>query len=52
MTKDNRTVEKQIEIAAAPETVWRALTEAEEITRWYAPKAETTPGVGGRLFLS
>ena len=29
-----RTVETQIEIEAPIEAVWKALTEAEEITRW------------------
>jgi uncharacterized protein YndB with AHSA1/START domain len=48
----SRTIEKQVRITATPEAVFRALTDAEEITRWFAPQAEATPGAGGRIFLS
>lgn len=47
-----RTVETQIEINAPVEAVWKALTEAEEITRWFAPEARTKPGVGGHIWMS
>lgn len=47
-----RTFETQIEIDAPVETVWKALTEAEEITRWFAPQARTKPGVGGHIWMS
>lgn len=36
-----------IEIRASKEEVWRALTEAEEIVKWFSPEARVTPGAGG-----
>ncbi len=30
-------IERSVLIAAAPERVWRAVTEASELERWYAP---------------
>jgi uncharacterized protein YndB with AHSA1/START domain len=51
MTK-TRTVETQLEINAPVEAVWKALTEAEEITRWFAPEARVQPGVGGHIWMS
>lgn len=47
---DTRSHETQIEIDAPIEEVWRAITEAREIEKWFAPKAEVTPGVGGKMF--
>jgi uncharacterized protein YndB with AHSA1/START domain len=46
-----RTVEDEIEIAAPVEAVWRALTEAEELARWFPTEAQVTPGVGGEIRL-
>jgi uncharacterized protein YndB with AHSA1/START domain len=40
------------EIAAPPETVWRALTEAQELSRWFAIEARVEPGEGGKIWLS
>ena len=47
-----RTQEHAVEIAAAPAAVWRALTEADELTRWFADEARVTPGLGGRQWVS
>jgi uncharacterized protein YndB with AHSA1/START domain len=47
-----RKVEIEIEIPATPEEVFRGLTEAEQIMRWFAPIAEVKPGVGGTVFVS
>lgn len=44
--------EFELEIGATPEEVWAALTEADGITRWFAPEANVTPGQGGSLTLS
>lgn len=44
--------ENEIEIAAPPADVWRALTEGEELTRWFAVKAEVEPREGGRWKVS
>lgn len=44
--------ESAIEIQATPEEVWAALTEAEQLTAWFAPEAEVHPGVGGSIRVS
>lgn len=38
-----RSIEAQIEIAAPIEAVWKALTDAEEMTRWFPLEAGTNP---------
>jgi uncharacterized protein YndB with AHSA1/START domain len=43
----SRSHENEIEIDAPPADVWRALTEGEELARWFAVAAEVEPGVGG-----
>jgi uncharacterized protein YndB with AHSA1/START domain len=47
-----RTLVVEMEIAAPPETVWRAITEGEGIASWFAFQAETDPRAGGFVFLS
>jgi uncharacterized protein YndB with AHSA1/START domain len=47
-----RTFEKVVEIDAAPEEVWKAISEAGEITKWFSTKAEVEPGVGGTISLA
>lgn len=49
--KATRTVRDEIEIAAPVEAVWRALTEAEELVRWFPLEAKVTPGTGGNIWL-
>ena len=49
---DSQQLTAEIELEAPLDAVWKALTEAEEITRWFSLQAETTPGVGGSLDLS
>jgi uncharacterized protein YndB with AHSA1/START domain len=46
-----RTVQDEIEIAAPVEAVWRALTEADELTNWFSLEAKVTPGAGGTIWL-
>lgn len=46
---DRRTIETSIKLRATPEAVWRALTDAEELTRWFPIEASVTPGVGGTI---
>jgi uncharacterized protein YndB with AHSA1/START domain len=41
-----------VEIAAPAEAVWQALTQAEDLMRWFAPQARVTPGAGGEIWLS
>ena len=38
----------EIEIAADAESVWKAVSEAEELTRWFVEDAEVEPGEGGK----
>src|SRR5208282_609835 len=50
--KKERRVEREIEVDAYVEQVWKALTEAKELTRWFPLEARVTPGVGGKIFVS
>jgi uncharacterized protein YndB with AHSA1/START domain len=49
---EHRKHDLTIEIDAPVEEVWKAITEAENIVRWFAPEARVTPGEGGSVFLS
>jgi uncharacterized protein YndB with AHSA1/START domain len=52
-TKDNvpapagRAHQTRVVIDAPIEEVWKAITEADAIARWFAPKMTVQPGVGG-----
>jgi uncharacterized protein YndB with AHSA1/START domain len=41
--------ETRVEIDAPIEEVWKALTEAKEIARWFAPNMTVEPGAGGAV---
>ena len=45
--KKSRSYEKQFEVYAPAEAVWKAITEGEELTRWFCERATCAPGVGG-----
>jgi uncharacterized protein YndB with AHSA1/START domain len=45
--KKGRSYEKKFEVAAPPEAVWKAITEGEELTRWFCVAATCQQGVGG-----
>ena len=45
-----RKIEASIDIAAPADRVWRALTEARELTRWFPLEARVVPGVGGSMY--
>lgn len=49
--ESGRSVERVLEIGAPVERVWRALTEAQELERWFSPRARSTPGEGGLITL-
>jgi hypothetical protein len=51
-TADTRNVESHIEINAPAEVVWKALADAEELTRWFPLQARVTPGLGGSVWIS
>lgn len=46
-----RSVERQIEIAAPVNAVWKALTDAEELIRWFPLEARVTAGPGGAIWM-
>ena len=46
--KKGRSYEKKFEVAAPPEAVWKAITEGEELTRWFCQEASCEPGLGGK----
>ena len=47
-----RVIETTVEIAAPVSAVWKALTDAKELERWFPLEARVTPGVGGEVFMS
>lgn len=47
-----RTQEHEIAIDASVEAVWAAITDAEELTRWFVETAKVEPGVGGTFTIS
>jgi uncharacterized protein YndB with AHSA1/START domain len=49
MTEKRRAFEMSLDIAASADDVWRALTEAEELVRWFPLEARVTPGPGGSI---
>jgi uncharacterized protein YndB with AHSA1/START domain len=50
--QDTRAFEMAIEIEASRDSVWSALTEAEELVRWFPLQARVRPGVGGTMWIS
>lgn len=44
-----RSHEHRLEISASPEAVWKAITDAQELVRWFPLAAESTPGAGGEI---
>jgi uncharacterized protein YndB with AHSA1/START domain len=47
-----RSHEERVALDAGPDVVWRALTDAEELARWFPLRATVEPGVGGSISLS
>lgn len=48
----DRRQEHEIEIDASRDAVWKAITDAEELTRWYVEDARVEPGEGGSQWVS
>ena len=42
----------EIVIDAPIEAVWKAITDGEELTRWFVEEASVEPGVGGTITIS
>jgi uncharacterized protein YndB with AHSA1/START domain len=40
-------IERELELAAAPDRVWRALTDSSELARWFSQRAEIPTHEGG-----
>jgi len=51
-TPETRQHETVVEIPATVEEVWNAITQASEVTRWFAPIARIDPREGGEYFVS
>lgn len=49
---ETRSLEKEVEIDAPAEAVWKAVSEAEELVRWFPLEARVEPGEGGSIYLS
>ena len=49
---DTRSIERTIRIAASPDDVFRALTEANELTNWFPVQAKSDPREGGSVWMS
>jgi uncharacterized protein YndB with AHSA1/START domain len=47
-----RKIEKEIVLDASPDTVWRMLTDPQELARWFPLEAKVVPGAGGEISLS
>jgi uncharacterized protein YndB with AHSA1/START domain len=50
--KPRRSIERTIEIDAPVEVVWKAISEGEELAKWFPLDARVTPGVGGTVWMS
>jgi uncharacterized protein YndB with AHSA1/START domain len=46
-----RSHEHIVTINASTEAVWKAITDADELTNWFPTEAEVTPGEGGTIRL-
>jgi uncharacterized protein YndB with AHSA1/START domain len=51
-THKPRAIETTLEIDAPLSAVWKAITDAKELERWFPLEARVTPGVGGEIFMS
>lgn len=49
---ETRSHRHEVVLPAAAEAVWRAITEPEELKRWFPLDARVTPGAGGRIELA
>lgn len=48
----SRLIDKEVFIDATPDAVWRALTDAAELTRWFPVDARVEGGLNGSVWLS
>jgi uncharacterized protein YndB with AHSA1/START domain len=45
-----RSYEMAVDVDASPEAVWRAISDPEELVRWFPLEARVTPGEGGTMW--
>ena len=50
--EDSQGLEAELALAAEPEAVWKALTDARELMNWFPLQAAVEPGEGGRIHVS
>lgn len=50
--RPTRSFTTEIRIKAPIAEVWKAITEAEEIVKWFAVEAKVAPGAGGSIWVS
>jgi len=48
----SRRIEREIIIDAPVDSVWKALTDASELTRWFPLRATVSPGPGGVIHMA
>lgn len=51
-TTNTRSASGSIELDVSPERVWKALTDAADLVRWFPLEARVEPGEGGSVFMS
>lgn len=49
--RDERVVEREITLDAPSAAVWKALTDAAELMRWFPLEARVSPGRGGAVWM-
>jgi uncharacterized protein YndB with AHSA1/START domain len=42
-------IRRQIQLPAAPAEVWVALTDADDVSRWFGAEVEMSPRLGGQV---
>ncbi len=47
-----RSIEMSIDVGAAPEDVWKAISDGEWLSRWFSPMASSDPREGGLVAFS
>ncbi|HEU5262874.1 MAG TPA: SRPBCC domain-containing protein [Gemmatimonadales bacterium] len=49
--RDERVVEREVALDAPTAVVWKALTDAGELMRWFRLEARVSPGMGGTVWM-
>jgi uncharacterized protein YndB with AHSA1/START domain len=49
--RDSRSHSHEVAVGAPPDVVWRAITQAEQLVKWFPFTARSTPGRGGAIEL-